>query len=68
MPNDTAGVDAYKLRLWSVDVASINDISEEMLNDSNEITDGRCTIADTLFGIKEGNVRVVIKIPVNSES
>ncbi|GBC25376.1 kinase-like domain-containing protein [Rhizophagus irregularis DAOM 181602=DAOM 197198] len=55
MPNDTAGVDAYKLRLWSVDVASINDISEEMLNDSNEITDGRCTIADTLFGIKEGN-------------
>ncbi|CAB4412670.1 unnamed protein product [Rhizophagus irregularis] len=57
MPNDTAGVDAYKLRLWSVDVASINDISEEMLNDSNEITDGRCTIADTLFGIKEGNIR-----------
>ncbi|CAG8436189.1 7096_t:CDS:2 [Funneliformis caledonium] len=43
-PNDTAGVDADKLRLWGVNVASISDISEDMLNDDNELKDERSTI------------------------
>src|SRR4051794_16607562 len=67
-PNDTTGVDADKLRLWSVNVASISDISEEMLNDDNELKDERSTIANTFFGIEGRNIRVVIKIPVNGES
>ncbi|GES96822.1 crinkler (CRN) family protein [Rhizophagus clarus] len=66
-PNDTAGVDADKLRLWGVNVASINDISEEMLNDDNELKDERNTIANTFLGIEEGNIRVVIKVPVNEQ-
>src|SRR2546430_505082 len=67
-PNDTIGVDANKLRLWDVNVASISDISEEMLNDDNELKDERNPIANYFFGIEGRNIRVVIKIDVNGES
>ena len=67
-PNDTAGVNADKLRLWIVNFASISDISEEMLNDDNELNDERSTIENTFSGIEESNIRVVIKVPVNGES
>ncbi|CAB4442539.1 unnamed protein product [Rhizophagus irregularis] len=44
-----------------INVASISDISEEMLNDDNELEDERSTIANTFFGIKERNIQVVNK-------
>ncbi|CAB5205968.1 unnamed protein product [Rhizophagus irregularis] len=40
-----------------INVASISDISEEMLNDDNELEDERSTIANTFFGIKERNIQ-----------
>jgi len=67
-PNDTSRVDADKLRLWSVNVASISDISEDMLNDDNELKEERNTIANTFFSVEGRNIRVVIKIPVNGKS
>ncbi|CAG8549741.1 20890_t:CDS:2 [Rhizophagus irregularis] len=45
-----------------INVASISDISEEMLNDDNELEDERSTIANTFFGIKERNIQLRIYI------
>jgi len=50
------------LKLWGVNITSISDVSDEMLNEDNELKDPRGIINDAFFYLDSNKVQVLFKV------